>query len=175
MVHHSCCTTLHYSINNSIEIRRLGARFPWHSMCQELYMHMNTHLLQEISYQIVDGNPWWGMALANEYLDTEDYLHRAFSVRFLTRAKLALGKHELSKALSEGVKTSELPIELQAQIGTRSVRTPLVIPLPRKRTQKTRLAVRERFTTHSNFQMTARTSERRRPARTAQRLSIVGM
>lgn len=115
------------------------------------------------------------MALANEYLDTEDYLHRAFSVRFLTRAKLALGKHELSKALSEGVKTSELPIELQAQIGTRSVRTPLVIPLPRKRTQKTRLAVRERFTTHSNFQMTARTSERRRPARTAQRLSIVGM
>lgn len=135
-------------------------------------MQMNTQLLQEISYQIVDGNPWWGMALANEYLSAEECFHKALTIRFITRTKLENSKDELSKALSEGIKTSELSPDLKAQIGARSVRTPLVVAPPRKRTQQPRVAIRSRRCRQSNYRLAARGPVCRRRATIAQQLSL---
>ena len=38
-------------------------------------MELTVAMLKEISFQISEGNPWWGLLLANEYLSPHELLH----------------------------------------------------------------------------------------------------
>lgn len=84
---------------------------------------MNTTILQEISFQLHKGNPWWGLALCNEYMSQHSPLRLAMIQRFTSR----IGEHgassKIAKLLIKGRRKGDLPTELQNALGTRFPRT----------------------------------------------------
>jgi hypothetical protein len=85
-------------------------------------MQLNTSLLRELSFQISTGNPWWGMLLANEYLQSSDYLRKALVTRFLARITPDERGKTLAQSLVAGRRACQLSGTLRGQIGSRSVR-----------------------------------------------------
>jgi hypothetical protein len=85
-------------------------------------MQLNTPILREVSFQISAGNPWWGMLIANEYLQGSDYLRRALVTRFLARITPDERSNTLARSLVEGRRAYQLPEDLRNQVGSRSVR-----------------------------------------------------
>ncbi len=85
-------------------------------------MQVNTPILRELSFQIGAGNPWWGMLLANEYLESSDYLRKALVARFLARLTPDERNKTLARSLIAGRRACQLSATLRSQIGSRSVR-----------------------------------------------------
>lgn len=86
-------------------------------------MQINTAILREISFQVSEGNPHWGLLLANEYLDASGYLHAALFSKFLARFGASYASHPLAKRLKAGARAAELPKYLREQIGERAHRS----------------------------------------------------
>lgn len=85
-------------------------------------MHLNNSILQELSFQITQGNPWWGMLLVNEYLKDQDYLRNALVARFLKRVATKQRDKLLVRYLLDGATAHQLPARLRSTIGGRFVR-----------------------------------------------------
>jgi hypothetical protein len=85
-------------------------------------MQVNTLILRELSFQITKGNPWWGMLLANEYLQGTDYLRKALVNRFLARIAPDQHNQTLARSLIAGSRACQLPDELRGIVGTRVMR-----------------------------------------------------
>jgi len=135
-------------------------------------MQMNTPLFKELSFQLVEGNPWWGMSLINEYLGSDDMLRQVLLRRFLLRIGARAAETPLATRLIEGARSSELPLELRAQIGSREIRRERVVAAPRLRARHERLAVRERTARMSNIRgISARLNSQ--TTRTSRRLASV--
>jgi hypothetical protein len=85
-------------------------------------MELNTTILREISFQLTLGNPWWGMLLANEYIDRSSPLRPALVLKFKQKLGSALTAREsLAQALICGRKKSGLSHGELATIGSRVV------------------------------------------------------
>jgi hypothetical protein len=86
-------------------------------------MQVNTLILRELSFQITKGNPWWGMLLANEYLQGTDYLRKALVNRFLARIAPDQHNQTLARSLIAGSRACQLPDERhegrRARLGSR--------------------------------------------------------
>lgn len=82
-------------------------------------MEMNTIILRELAYQITRGNPWWGLAVANEYMDVHAPLRRALLTQLNRRENRPLIDAKIAEALRDGRCKAELPSEWQEQIGGR--------------------------------------------------------
>jgi hypothetical protein len=83
-------------------------------------MNITTTILREISFQLTQGNPWWGMLLANEYVDQTDPLRSAFVFRF----KQSIGnasdeRGSLADALIRGKRRNGLSAKQFALVGSR--------------------------------------------------------
>lgn len=87
-------------------------------------MKFNTAVLGEVSYQLLYGNPHWGMLLANEYLAPLSPLRRALTQKFIER--ISHGKGGAGTPLNEdiisGKKLAQIASADKIAIGTRVVR-----------------------------------------------------
>ena len=85
-------------------------------------MNVNTPILREISFQLIQGNPWWGMLLANEYVDQSHPL-RPICIRKFTQSigDVAAGQRSLAKALIRGKRRAELSASQSASVGSRVI------------------------------------------------------
>jgi hypothetical protein len=86
-------------------------------------MQLTNSIFQELSFQITQGNPWWGMLLVNEYLKEHDYLRNALTMRFLKRVTPRQRDELLVRYLVNGATARQLPARLRSTIGSRFVRT----------------------------------------------------
>jgi hypothetical protein len=85
-------------------------------------MEINTTILREISFQLTQGNPWWGMLLANEYVDRTSPLRPALILKFQHKLGSALtGRESLALALICGRKKESLSYGELTEIGSRVV------------------------------------------------------
>ncbi len=129
----------HTQERNTHNIRYLTSSVARHGSCLTWGMQLNTSILRELSFQISSGNPWWGMLLANEYLQSSDYLRKALVARFL--ARIAADKRcntTLAQSLIAGRKACQLPDDLRSQIGSRSVRRERLVSLSKDRHERRR-------------------------------------
>ena len=92
-------------------------------------MKLNTQILREIAFQINVGNPYWGMLFCNEYLQPNDYLHKALAHRFIERTSNSGNLGELAKSLIRGATARDLPEKLSQLVGARVVRKRIFAPL----------------------------------------------
>lgn len=108
-------------------------------------MNANTTVLAEISFQLVHGNPWWGLALCNRYFASNHPLRPALINSFRTRIGDSAAKSPLAEALISGRLDTEHEHLWRHQIGARGQRTTHSAITPRIRTNnRFRLAPRER-------------------------------
>jgi hypothetical protein len=120
-------------------------------------MNMNTTILQEISFQLHKGNPWWGLALCNEYMSQHSPLRRAIIQRFTSRVGDRGASSKIAKLLIKGQRKGDLPSELQSALGTRS---------PRARSSTDAIPYRTTLRTRCMEKTTARIPSRARAIRT---------
>jgi hypothetical protein len=86
-------------------------------------MQTNTTVLREISFQLTEGNPWWGMLLANEYILQSNPLRTAFILRFKRSIGSApTGRGSLADVLIRGKRRSDLSASQLSAVGARTVR-----------------------------------------------------
>ena len=117
-------------------------------------MELNNTLLREISYQITDGNPWWGLALCNEYLPSYDAtpspntrLRRTLVMCFRRRIGVEQSCNPIATALINGKRKDELTKEARKEVGKRVLQKNKPLARPKaKRPNTHRLASRERRT-----------------------------
>lgn len=81
-------------------------------------MKLTAPILKLITDQVSQGNPLWGLALANEYLSSGDPLRRAITLVAKRRLGTTSQPPLLSK-LIEGARRDELPEDLAFAIGPR--------------------------------------------------------
>jgi hypothetical protein len=87
-------------------------------------MKFNTAVLSEVSYQLLYGNPHWGMLLANEYLTPLSPLRRALTNKFKERVSYDKGGREipLNDEIISGKKLAQITSSDKIAIGPRVVR-----------------------------------------------------
>ena len=102
-------------------------------------MKLSSTMLRAISQEVLNGNPWWGMAVANEYLSGESPLLKAVANQFKIRIGAA-AHSPLAHRLLAGQRFAELPLNLQDEVGGRLVKRPreispvaFVTPISNKR------------------------------------------
>lgn len=84
-------------------------------------MNITTPILKHLSLQILAGNPYWGLVVANEYLAASSPLHDALVRQFVRRVGSISGElQSLANKLIEGTRFDELPPQLQSKIGVRA-------------------------------------------------------
>ena len=94
-------------------------------------MKTNSAILREVSYQLTNGNPLWGMLLANEYFSRDNPFRGAIVVKFKQRVSSLSGINSgLALELINGRKLAELPGDLADLIGQRAIRRSRVIIQP---------------------------------------------
>jgi hypothetical protein len=88
-------------------------------------MKFNTAVLSEVSYQLLFGNPHWGMLLANEYLTPLSPIRRALTNKFKERISYDKGGTEipLNDEIISGKKLAQITSSDKIAIGPRVVRT----------------------------------------------------
>ena len=97
-------------------------------------MQITQTLLTEVSFQVSDGNPLWGLALANEYLSPSEPLHIALVQRVRSRLHPRDFQQPLAKRLCAGERAKDLPQALQLLVGSRVMqRSPSEYGSPRCR------------------------------------------
>jgi len=82
-------------------------------------MRLTLPRLKDISRQITDGNPWWGMVVANEYLDPSSPIHRALVTTFTEHIGGELFEPELAIKLISGCRFEDLSDLLKSRLGAR--------------------------------------------------------
>lgn len=92
-------------------------------------MKITTTVFREISFQLTQGNPWWGLLLANEYIEQSNPLRAAFVSRFKQRigADAPIGRGTLANALIRGKTGRSLSAAQRAAVGARVVRKTLSV------------------------------------------------
>jgi hypothetical protein len=86
-------------------------------------MKTNSTILREVSYQLTNGNPLWGMLLANEYFTRDNPFRGAIVTKFKQRiSSLSDISSDLVLELIEGKKRAELPEDLAGLIGQRAIK-----------------------------------------------------
>lgn len=80
-------------------------------------MNLTIPRLQQIANQIAHGNPWWGLAVANEYLDTSAPMHRAFVAKVKKRLGESACRSELATKLINGSCLETLSEALKYEVG----------------------------------------------------------
>lgn len=93
-------------------------------------MKMTPAIFQEISFQVAEGNPWWGLMLANEYLTSGDLLHRALRQRLSRRGGCDRLSKKVKAGLLAGARASEISPAQLASVGGRTV--PRIRAIPTK-------------------------------------------
>jgi hypothetical protein len=94
-------------------------------------MNITSTMMREISFQLTDGNPWFGMLLANEYLEHRDPLRAALVLRFKQRIGSApADRLSLAHALIRGRCRKELSASQDALIGSRVMGSTRPLPQP---------------------------------------------
>jgi hypothetical protein len=84
-------------------------------------MNITSPILKHLSLQISEGNPWWGLAVANEYVPASSPLHHALACQFVKRVGSTSGDlQRLADQLIAGARFEELPPQLQRRIGKRA-------------------------------------------------------
>jgi hypothetical protein len=95
-------------------------------------MRLNNQLLQLLSHEILHGNPFWGLVVANEYLSPGEPFHTALIRCFQERVGAA-SSSPLAQLLTRGACFSELPKDLANEVGPRKTTAPMRHIPPRTR------------------------------------------
>lgn len=82
-------------------------------------MRLTIPRLKDISRQISDGNPWWGMVVANEYLDPSSPMHGALVAKFAAYIGEEPFEPELATKLISGCRFEDLSDLLKSRLGAR--------------------------------------------------------
>lgn len=135
-------------------------------------MSINAQVLLEVSYQVEQGNPWWGLALCNRYLDKNSQLRWAIIQRFLMRIDQREAGSRTAQVLIQGGREHHPPKHITNAIGTRAPRPLCAVAKPKPRLRpSSRRSVRR----HENFLVTAsryaQTHHRAQPVADTRRLS----
>lgn len=112
---------------------------------------MNIALLQELSYQMTDGNPLWGLSLLNAHGDVPPAIRGALLRAFKERFADAMPPSPVALALINGVRTSELSTTQRRQLGSRAIKKTVPHPAPRSIPRTPRRASRQRLSTGSRY------------------------
>lgn len=91
-------------------------------------MKLNNRTLQDLSLQIIRGNPLWGLVVANEYLAPREPLRLALARHFTERLGAAANS-PLSILLLQGARFRDLPEELASLVGPRETTRNRMAPL----------------------------------------------
>ena len=84
-------------------------------------MNITSPILKQLALQISQGNPWWGLVVANEYVPASSPLHHALARQFVKRVGVTFGDlQRLADQLIAGAHFDELTPQLQRQIGKRA-------------------------------------------------------
>ncbi len=148
-------------------------------------MQTTTTILREISFQLTQGNPWWGMLLANEYISESNPLRAAFVLRFKRSIGNApTGRDTLADVLIRGKRRSDLSATQLAAVGARTVRavrttaglessrhvSARTVGAAHRTTASHRLAVRQRNSQVARFSTCASVASARRSAGASMKL-----
>jgi hypothetical protein len=115
-------------------------------------MDINTQVLKEVAYQLQHGNPWWGMALCNEYMQQDSLFRKVLVHRFVSRIGETKATTPLARRLIAGGTSGKLSTAQQQELGARQVRAAAPIATPRLRSPNhQRLAVRTRLGASARF------------------------
>lgn len=106
----------------------------------EVSMKLTPTIFREISFQVAEGNPWWGLLLANEYLEHSDLLHRALRERLTRRAECRGGSRAVRERLLAGAQACELSAAQLASVGGRALTRSRCIPTRFRRSCERRAA-----------------------------------
>jgi hypothetical protein len=94
------------------------------SRCVEL----QSTTFREIAFQLIEGNPWWGMLLLNHQTTSNSWLRRALVTTFRRRITTSPPHSAIQRRLAErliaGATSFELTPAQRARIGTRALRAP---------------------------------------------------
>lgn len=94
------------------------------SRCVEL----QSTTFREIAFQLIEGNPWWGMLLLNHQIKDDSYMRRALITTFRRRITASpphsATQRRLAERLIAGASSSELTPAQRAFIGPRALRAP---------------------------------------------------
>jgi hypothetical protein len=83
-------------------------------------MKITSPILKHLSLQISNGNPWWGLVVANEYVPASSRLHHALASQFIRRIGSTSGDlKRLADKLIEGARFEQLAPHLQLEVGKR--------------------------------------------------------
>lgn len=83
-------------------------------------MKLSNTMLRVISQEVLNGNPWWGMVVANEYLSSSSPLLKAVENQFKSRIGAAASS-PLAQHLLAGERFADLPLSLRDEVGGRFV------------------------------------------------------
>jgi|GEM_PF-2416080 len=120
-------------------------------------MKTNSAILREVSYQLTNGNPLWGMLLANEYFTRDNPFRGAIVVKFKQRvSSLSCINRGLALELINGKKRAELPGDLADLIGQRAIRRSRVIIQPSRTETLSLLGANRRSDARLNSRTTMR-------------------
>jgi hypothetical protein len=136
----------------------------WHTSCHSPCM--NIKILRELSYQITQGNPLWGLALLNEYTDVSAALRDVFIRAFHDRLGPISTRTPLAIALIDGTRAAELFDDDRRALGSRALTKSRPIPCPGMHRPSFRWARRQRLSTGSTYRRplaTTRLGVMRRP------------
>jgi hypothetical protein len=115
-------------------------------------MDINAHVLREVAFQLEQGNPWWGIALANRYFEKDSPFRKALARRFVARIGTTKAQSALAQALIAGDSTASFTEGQQEKLGARVVRSQPRVCTPRLRqSNHQRLAVRTRLGASARF------------------------
>jgi hypothetical protein len=115
--------------NNSL-FQYVRPIYLWHALCRKGDMRLNNRILQHLSQELLNGNPFWGLVVANEYLSPREPLHAAL-VRYF-RQRVGESLHSpLAQQLMRGARFCELAEELAKDIGPREARA-TIQAIPRR-------------------------------------------
>jgi|GEM_PF-6295683 len=115
----------------------------YHAQVLSMEIKLTKTILIEIAYQILAGNPFWGLALLNRYRATPELRHQ-LQERFRARVGSQAHHSPIAKALLDGSSLAELSPEQARAVGFRSVRSVRSLPLPRRRHKSYRVCARDR-------------------------------
>jgi hypothetical protein len=132
---------------------------------------MNIPLLQELSYQITEGNPLWGLSLLNARGDIPPAIRRALLQAFEQRLGDTIPLSPVALALKNGARATELSTTQQHELGSRAIRKKFPCPMPLSTPRSKRAAIRQRLSTGSRHRrpptavrLVATPSKRRAPS-----------
>ena len=105
-----------------------------HVACTIGGMKLTQLILTTISRELSNGNPWWALVVANEYLEPTSQLHKVLVKLFKGRVD---EDSDLTRRIHSGARYADLSAAERDRVGSRATfHRPSILALPCNRTER---------------------------------------